>query len=135
MEHVRDFIILHYHANQRDEPMWKECREMELPESLAVRLRAWRDRAHAWQGADELFRIDSWTHVLLGQGIVPQQHHPITRALPDENMRKLFDSIRQPIDRAIAQMPPQQEFIDRYCKAAPEVWAAKAAKAAAMERP
>ena len=102
---------------------------MELPESLALRLRAWRDRAHAWQGADELFRIDSWTHVLLGQGIVPEQHHPVTRALPDENMRKLFDSIRQPIDRAIAQMPPQQEFIERYCKAAPEVWAAKAAMA------
>ena len=77
MEHVRDFIILHYHATQRDEPMWKECREMELPESLAIRLRAWRERAHAWQGADELFRIDSWTHVLLGQGIVPEQHHPL----------------------------------------------------------
>jgi tryptophan 7-halogenase len=129
MEHVRDFIILHYHANQRDEPMWKECREMELPESLALRLRAWRDRAHAWQGADELFRIDSWTHVLLGQGIVPEQHHPVTRALPDEKMRMLFDSIRQPIDRAIAQMPSHQEFIERYCKAAPEVWAAKPAMA------
>lgn len=129
MEHVRDFIILHYHANQRDEPMWKECREMELPESLALRLRAWRDRAHAWQGADELFRLDSWTHVLLGQGIVPEQHHPVTRGLPDEDMRKLLDSIRQPIGRTIAQMPSQQEFIERYCKAAPEVWAAKAAMA------
>jgi tryptophan halogenase len=53
--------------------------------------------------------------VLLGQGIAPQQHHPVTRALPDENMRQLFDSIRQPIGRAIAQMPSQQEFIERYC--------------------
>jgi tryptophan halogenase len=44
-------------------------------------------------------------------------------------MRKLLASIRQPIDRAISQMPPQQEFIERYCKAAPEVWAAKAAMA------
>jgi tryptophan halogenase len=122
MEHVRDFIILHYHANQRDEPMWKECREMELPESLANRLRAWRERAHAWQGTDELFRVDSWTHVMLGQGIVPGQHHPLARALPDQDLRKLFDSIRQPIDRAVAQMPPQQDFIERYCKAAPEVW-------------
>ncbi|MGH8061671.1 MAG: tryptophan halogenase family protein [Pseudoxanthomonas sp.] len=127
MEHVRDFIILHYHATQRDEPMWKECREMELPESLAIRLRAWRERAHAWQGADELFRIDSWTHVLLGQGILPEQHHPLVRALADEDMRKLLDSIREPIGRAVAQMPSQQGFIDRYCKAGSEVWGSRPA--------
>ena len=102
--------------------MWKACREMALPESLAIRLRAWRERAHAWQGADELFRLDSWTHVLLGQGIVPEQHHPLARALSDADLRTLLDSIRQPIDHTVAQMPPQQEFIERYCKAPPEVW-------------
>jgi tryptophan halogenase len=90
-----------------------------------MRLRVWRERAHAWQGADELFRVDSWTHVLLGQGIEPEQHHPLARALPDQDMRKLLDSIRQPIDRTVAQMPSQQEFIERYCKAAPEVWGAR----------
>lgn len=127
MEHVRDFIILHYHANQRDESMWRQCREMELPDSLAIRLRAWRERAHAWQGGNELFRVDSWTHVLLGQGIVPAQHHPLARGLSDGDMRRLLDAIRQPIEQAVAQMPSQQAFIDRYCKAAPEVWAMRAA--------
>ncbi|NDK38128.1 tryptophan 7-halogenase [Pseudoxanthomonas gei] len=131
MEHVRDFIILHYHANQRDEPMWKECREMELPESLDMRLRAWRERAHAWQGADELFRVDSWTHVLLGQGIMPGEHHPLARALSEQDMRRLLDSLRQPIERAVGQMPSQQEFIERYCKAPPAVWGARAPAAMA----
>ncbi len=42
MEHVRDFIILHYHATQRTEPMWKACREMSVPGSLQQRLQAWR---------------------------------------------------------------------------------------------
>ena len=102
MEHVRDFIILHYHANQRDEPMWKQCREMTLPDSLAHRIAQFRERAHAWQGEDELFRLDSWTHVMLGQGIVPQQHHPLARGLADDDMRRLFDTIRQPIGRAVA---------------------------------
>jgi len=125
MEHVRDFIILHYHANQRDEPMWTRCREMELPDSLAVRLSAWRERAHAWQGAEELFRVDSWTHVMLGQGIVPEQHHPLARALPDAEMRRLLESIRRPVEHAVAQMPSQQAFIERYCKALPEVWQAR----------
>ncbi len=125
MEHVRDFIILHYHATQRDEPMWKACREMELPESLAIRLRAWRERAHAWQGADELFRLDSWTHVMLGQGILPEQHHPLARAMADEDLRRLLTSIREPIGRTVAQMPSQQDFIDRYCKAGAEVWGSR----------
>jgi tryptophan halogenase len=122
MEHVRDFIVLHYHANQRDEPMWKQCRTMDLPDSLSIRLRAWRERAHAWQGGDELFRLDSWIHVMLGQGLVPQQHHPLARALSDADLGKLLDSIRQPIARAVAQMPAQPEFIERYCKAPAEVW-------------
>ena len=131
MEHVRDFIILHYHATQRDEPMWKAAREMEVPESLAIRLRAWRERAHAWQGSDELFRVDSWTHVLLGQGIEPGAPHPLARALSDADMTRLLAAVRQPIDRAAAQMPSQQAFIDQYCKTPPEVWGARAAMAPA----
>ena len=135
MEHVRDFVILHYHANQRDEPMWKACREMAVPESLALRLRAWRERAHAWQGPDELFRVDSWTHVLLGQGIVPAQHHPLARGLSDQDMRTLFDSIRKSIADGIAQMSPQHEFIAGYCKAGPEAWDLLAALASTGIRP
>jgi tryptophan halogenase len=127
MEHVRDFIILHYHANQRDEPMWQACREMELPESLSLRLRAWRESAHAWQRQDELFRVDSWTHVMLGQGIKPVQHHPLARALSDQDLRRLLESIRQPIAQTVAQMPSQEDFIERYCKAGPEVWGGRPA--------
>ena len=122
MEHVRDFVILHYHATQRGEPLWQACREMALPDSLDIRLRAWRERAHAWQGADELFRLDSWTHVLLGQGIRPGPPHPIAAALADDDLRTLLRSIREPIDRAVGQMPSQQAFIDAYCKAGAEVW-------------
>ena len=38
LEHVRDFVVMHYHLNQRDEPLWQQCREMELPPGLAERL-------------------------------------------------------------------------------------------------
>ena len=125
LEQVRDFIILHYHANRRDEPMWKACREMELPASLAQRIEQFRERAHAWQGEDELFRVDSWTHVMLGQGITPRQHHPLARGLADADMRRLFDGIRQPIDKLVATMPSHQQFIEQYCKADSSVWAGK----------
>jgi len=122
MEHVRDFIILHYHANQRDEPMWKACRDMDLPESLAVRLRAWRERAHAWQDPGELFRVDSWTSVLMGQGIQPGPPHPLAAAISDADLRTLLMRIRQPVEQAVATMPSQAAFIERYCRAARDVW-------------
>lgn len=122
MEHVRDFIILHYHANQRSEAMWQHCQEMALPSSLELRLRAWKECAHVWQSSNELFRADSWVHVLLGQGNMPQQHHPLPRALSDANLRGLIDSIRAPIQQAVAGLPMQQAFIDRYCKSTPQIW-------------
>ncbi|RPE81863.1 tryptophan halogenase family protein [Vulcaniibacterium tengchongense] len=124
MEHVRDFIILHYHANRRDEPMWRQCRETAPPESLAIRLRAWRERAHAWQGANELFRVDSWTHVMLGQGIVPEQHHPLARGLADEDLRRLLDGLRRSAARPVETMPSQQAFLEGYCRADAAVWGA-----------
>jgi tryptophan 7-halogenase len=129
MEHVRDFIILHYHATQRDEPMWKACREMALPESLAIRLRAWRERAHAWQDPGELFRVESWTSVMLGQGLQPGPPHPLARSMGDADLRMFLNRIRQPIKTSVAQMPSQADFIERYCKAAPEVWGARMAVA------
>jgi tryptophan halogenase len=117
VEHVRDFIILHYHANQREQPMWRECREMRLPDSLAQRIAAFRERAHAWQGDDELFRLDSWLHVMLGQGIEPRDHHPLARALPDADLAHLLEAIRTPIRRRVESMPSHQAFLDRYCAA------------------
>jgi tryptophan halogenase len=102
--------------------MWKACREMALPESLAIRLRAWRERAHAWQDPGELFRVDSWTSVLMGQGIQPGPPHPLAAALSDADLRVLLARIRQPVQQAVATMPSQGAFIDRYCKAAADVW-------------
>lgn len=122
MENVRDFVVLHYHANQRDEPMWKDCRHMSVPDSLKRRIEAWCDRAHVWREEGELFTAESWRHVLLGQGLVPRQHHPLPRELSDNDLRRLLESIRQPVDRAVARMPLQQAFIDRYCKATPAAW-------------
>jgi tryptophan 7-halogenase len=42
IERIRDFIILHYWANGRDEPFWVERRAEPLPESLAARIALFR---------------------------------------------------------------------------------------------
>jgi tryptophan halogenase len=122
MEHIRDFIILHYHLNERDEPFWRGCREMDLPDKLAARIAQFRQRGHAWQGEDELFRLDSWTHCMLGQGVVPEQHHILPQAMSDADLQKLFEHIRRPLVQAVARMPSHQDFLNSYCRAPDSVW-------------
>ena len=134
LEHVRDFVVMHYHLNQRDEPLWKQCREMELPPGLAERIQVFRETGYAWQGEDELFRLDSWTHCMLGQGVMPRSHHPLTRALSDADLKRLLESVRKPIDAAVAAMPSQEQFIDSYCKAPPSAWEQMYARARQHER-
>jgi tryptophan halogenase len=42
-EDVRDFVILHYKATQRDDtPFWRYVRDMAVPDSLARRMELWQ---------------------------------------------------------------------------------------------
>ena len=43
-DYIRDFIILHYHANNRvGEPFWDACRNMSIPDSLRHRIELFRE--------------------------------------------------------------------------------------------
>jgi len=116
LESIRDFIVLHYHATQRDDsPFWRYCRDMEIPESLARRIVLFRDNAHAYQGDGELFRVDSWIQVMLGQGIVPRHYHHFARMMSDRDLGQLLTNLKGSIQQAVARLPGHQEFLDAYC--------------------
>lgn len=122
-ERVRDFIVLHYHATQRDDSeLWKYCSSMKLPDTLARRLDLFRTRAHVWQRDGELFRTDSWVHVMLYQGIRPENYHYLATAMPDKDLVPFLANIRGTINQAVDRMPTHQEFVDRYARASDEIW-------------
>jgi tryptophan halogenase len=122
-ERVRDFIILHYCATQRDDSdLWKYCSSMSLPDTLARRLDLFRTRAHVWQRDGELFRTDSWVQVMLYQGIRPEHYHCLATAMKDDELARFLENIRSTIGQAVGQMPTHQEFVDRYARASDEVW-------------
>ncbi|NYD89161.1 tryptophan halogenase family protein [Sphingomonas melonis] len=116
--HVRDFVILHYHATERDDsPFWKACRTMVIPDSLGTRLDAWREGAHAWQTGEDLFRTDSWAHVALGQRIMPHAWHELARAIPETELGRVFESLAAGARRRVADLPDLGEFLRRYAPA------------------
>ena len=123
MEKTRDFVVLHYHATQRDDtPFWRHCRDMPIPDSLAQRIELFKQTAYAYQGDSELFRVDSWTQVMLGQRIKPKTYHPAARLLGAEELTKYLAEFRASIPQTVARMPAHQDFVNQYCKASNSVW-------------
>lgn len=118
LEKIRDFIVLHYHATQRDDsPFWRYCRNMEIPESLAHRIRMFKESAYTYQADGELFRVDSWIQVMLGQGIMPEHYHHLPKAMKDQDLEKFLNGLKASISQAVAKLPSHQDFINQYCKA------------------
>jgi len=119
LEGIRDFIILHYKLTERDDsPFWRRCREMEIPESLARRIDLFRDTGLAWQDSDDLFRVDSWVQVMLGQRLQPRAYHRMGALMRPEQLRQALEDIRGNIAKAVAGMPRHQDFLEGYCGAA-----------------
>jgi Tryptophan halogenase/Family of unknown function (DUF6445) len=118
IETVRDFIILHYHVtNRRDVQFWRDCREMDVPAPLRHRIQQFRDTARVVISADELFAENSWIQVMMGQGIQPKAHHPITRQMDDRNLSEFLGDVRKEVARTFIKLPKHQAFVEQFCPA------------------
>jgi tryptophan halogenase len=118
LETVRDFVILHYHQTQRnDSAFWDHYRSMEVPDSLVHRMAMFRENGYAWPDDVGLFRVDSWVQVMMGQGLMPKQHHGAGRVLPADGLKQQMMTLRNMIDNSVSQMPAHGDFIQSYCPA------------------
>ncbi len=116
MEEVRNFIILHYHQTFRDDSeFWNYYRTMEIPDSLEHRLDIFRENGYVWPDDVNLFRVDSWVQVMLGQGIFPKDHHGASRILAAQTLEDQVKSLRHVVDQNLAQMPRHEDFLKTYC--------------------
>ena len=117
-EQVRDFIILHYFATERDDtPFWNYCRNMSIPDSLRHKIELFREAGRVFRYEEELFARASWVAVFLGQNIVPRRVDPIVAALPVAEVRQSLESMHAAMHGAAQAMPTHAEFIRRYCPA------------------
>ena len=110
-ERVRDFLLLHYVANQREGEMWRHFREMALPDSLQEKLDAWLTRAYIIKYEFGVFLPPSWIAVMLGQNLIPRGYDRRADVLPSDEVARRAAALRASMRDAAERAPSHEDFI------------------------
>lgn len=117
-ERIRDFILLHYLPTRRDDSsFWRHVREIEPPESLARRIRLFRSHGRVIREDNELFPVQSWLYIFMGQQMKPELADPLVRGLDPAVVDAHLDALRSLIARCASAMPLHEDFIRAHCAA------------------
>ena len=121
IDRVRDFLIVHYWANDRDEPFWRARRDTALPDGLAHKIDLWRASGQIVREEADLFSEVAWLQVLVGQGIAAEGYHPLADQPAPAQLAEYLDLLAKLTAREVAQMPDHAAFIRRHCAAREEI--------------
>lgn len=116
-EGIRDFLILHYKANNRtDSIFWQHCAAMEIPDSLSYKIKHFASGGRLVSTRTELFLNPSWLAVLIGQGVQPAHYAPLAdlRTAGTANSidaKARLAHLRRAIDEAVANLPGHQQYL------------------------
>lgn len=116
-ERIRDFLILHYKANQRSEPFWQACREMDVPDTLAAKIALFGANGNIVREHEELFTEVGWLQVLVGQGIAPEGYHPLADVVSEADLAEYMETLELLNVREVRQMQDHAGFIAENCMA------------------
>ncbi|MDJ0656890.1 MAG: tryptophan 7-halogenase [Xanthomonadales bacterium] len=118
-ERIRDFLILHYHLNQRREPFWVDRQNMDIPDGLAGKIELFKANGRIVREGEDLFTEVAWLQVMIGQNLIPAGRHPMADQLSEQQLAEFMGSVRQIISGAVAGMPTHADFIAHHCAADP----------------
>jgi len=111
-ESIRDFIILHYKLNKRnDSEFWRACQRMEVPESLTSKIELFKKTGKVFCNANDLFTEIAWQQVMIGQGNIPNDYHPLVDTLTEESLVGLMDNLKVLINRTVDNLPSHDDFL------------------------
>jgi tryptophan halogenase len=121
-EEVRDFLVLHYNATERDDtPFWRHCQNIKRPDSLRQKWEMYEANGSILTvTGQDLFQDSSWFAVFNGQGVRARGHHPFADIPGDEELNRRFDLISGDVRKIVDTFPSHDDFIRANC-AAPHV--------------
>jgi tryptophan 7-halogenase len=117
-EMIRDFLVLHYHLNQRDDSQfWIHCREMKVPDTLTHRMELFAAAGRIHQDRRDLFSEPSWLQVLIGQNLMPRSYNPLADNLSPYELQVWLSDVKGAYLRAAATMPDHAAWIAKHAPA------------------
>jgi tryptophan halogenase len=112
LEGIRDFIILHYKLNNRgDSEFWRTCQRMDIPKSLQNKIDLFKQTGKVFCKPDDLFTEVAWQQVMIGQGNIPDDYHPVANILSTEQLNDLMASLQSIINRTVEKLPNHETFL------------------------
>ena len=116
-EQIRDFIILHYHLNERDDSdFWRDLRRMDIPDSLSHKIELFRSCGIIVREQEDLFTESSWLQVMMGQGIMPRDYHPFADKMSEQELHAFLNQLLAIKSGPVMQMPSHDAFLEKYCQ-------------------
>ncbi len=113
---IRDFLILHYNATERDDSdFWNYCRTMKIPDTLQHKMDLWGAHGRFYRNEDELFTHASWIQVFIGQRIIPGDCHGIAKVLGKDDVDDYLKQVNSMLQQTVDKMPAHRDFIDKTC--------------------
>lgn len=117
-EQIRDFLILHYHLNQRqDSEFWQRCQSMNIPDSLQHKMDLFKHSGRVFRQQDDLFTEVAWYQVMLGQNLLPKDYHPLAERLPKDKLQGFMESLESIAVGTASKMPTHTNYIQKHCAA------------------
>lgn len=111
-ERIRDFLVLHYCATDRDDSdFWNYCRTMALPDSLGEKIELFRERGLVAEYRDGMFLEPSWIAVYIGQRVAPRRHNPLSERVTDAQLVSKFGAIAAACRKVANDMPVHADFL------------------------
>lgn len=117
-ERVRDFLILHYYATERDDTaFWTDCRTMSIPETLQTKINLFKQQGYVQAYEIGLFLEPSWVAVYYGQGVIPDSYDIRANNFSNKDLKHYFAEIKTNMHKAVASMPSHAEALRKNCYA------------------
>jgi tryptophan halogenase len=115
-DRVRDFLILHYHATERDDSeFWNYVRTMPIPDSLAEKMELFRRRGRIVKYREGAFLDASWVSVYLGQRVMPAGYDPRAAGPSVDSLVAGMEQMQAEIRTAVGAMPDHRTYLGDYC--------------------
>jgi tryptophan halogenase len=115
-DRIRDFLILHYHATERnDTPFWDHVRTMQVPDTLAGKIELFKRRGRIVKYREGVFLDASWVAVYMGQRVIPDGFDPRAGMPPLPAVQQAAEKLRAEIRHRAEAMPDHRAHIESYC--------------------